>query len=120
MTKKKHHIIKLSDTYSEMIASRAAIINLFSTILTDVNSIEIDFKRISFVSRAAVHQLIKEKENLQKNDNIEVVFSNLNRTVKEMFDAVEKSIKTPKKDINKIKKVQFNTDQEFYDFLLSR
>ncbi len=118
MTKNKNHIIiKLSEHYKNSIASRAAIINLFTIDLTEIKTIEIDFSYITFISRSATHQFIKEKERLENTLKIKADFINLSSEVKEIFDLVAKSIESPKPVTSSIHRVHFSTPKEFQSFL---
>ena len=116
MQKNKNHIIlKLSEHYKNSIASRAAIINLFDIDLT--KTLEVDFSDITFVSRSATHQFIKEKERIENTLKIKVDFINLSSEVKEIFDLVTNSIETPKPVTSSIHRVHFSTQKEFKSFL---
>lgn len=117
--KKQHRILKLSEHFKDSVSSRAAIINLFAIDLSKVKTLEIDFSNIDFVSRSATHQLIKEKERLEKELHIKVSFCKRCREVKEMFDIVSKSLKTAQsaKNISTVHRVIFSTPKEFRNFL---
>lgn len=119
MTHKEQHIVlSLSEHFKNSVLSRAAVINLFDIDFSKAKTVEIDFSTIDFVSRSATHQLIKEKERLEKTLPVKVNFLNLNKKVKEMFEVVSKSIETPKPQVSTIHRVHFSTPKEFQSFLL--
>ena len=119
MTRNKNHIVlKLSEHYNNSIASRAAIINLFDIDLTEIKILEIDFSDITFVSRSATHQFIKEKERIENTLKIKVDFINLSSEVKEIFELVANSIESPKPVTSSIHRVHFSTPKEFQSFLM--
>lgn len=118
MLKDKNHIkIKLSEHYKNSIASRAAIINLFDIDFLKIKSVEMDFSDISFASRSATHQLIKEKERLENKLHIKVSFSNLSAEIKKIFELVSKSIEAPKPLTSSIHRVHFSNQKDFQSFL---
>ncbi len=118
MLKDKIHIkIKLSEHYKNSIASRAAIINLFDLDFSQIESLEVDFSDITFVSRSATHQFIKEKERIANNFQVKVVFSNVTTELKEIFEIVNESIENPKTLTSSIHRVYFSTQKEFQNFL---
>ena len=57
------------------------------------DKIILDFENITFISRAAADQLLKEKEKLSKK-NIEVSFLNLNNNTSEMLAMVSQRAKS--------------------------
>lgn len=119
MLKNKNHIkvIKLSDHYNSSIASRVAIINLFDIDLSEIKTLEVDFSDITFISRSATHQFIKEKKRIEKTLHIKVDFLNISAKLKELFEIVSKSIASPKPLTSSIHRVRFSTQKEFQSFL---
>ena len=119
MAKRKQHItLKLFENFNSSISSRAAIINLFNFDFTKVKTLEVDFSKVSFLSRSAAHQLIKEKERYDNKYNIKVKFTNRSKMVKEMLDTVNKSLKIPQSKSIPVQRVYFSTQKEFNQFML--
>ena len=116
-TSSKNTTITLSETLKESILSRSAIINLFSHIDTrKVQSVDVDFENITFVSRSASHQLIIEKRELEK-ENVEVAFVKMSTEVKKMIEVVKKSLDKPK-EVPHIHQVHFSSQKKLQKYLL--
>ena len=111
---KTKSIVHLSAIFTDSIASRAAVINLFRDVTEKIQSIALDFEDITFISRSASHQFMLEKERFEKK-KIKVEFLSVSRQVKEMFEAIHEASKK-EKESPKIHRVRF-TSPSFQNFL---
>lgn len=110
--------IGLSTYFDEQISNRASIDSIFKTQIEEKYIYSIDFKDISFLSRAAAHELITWL-NLLSERGIELTLMNLTLPVKDMLDAVKESRKYNMKKATFVEHLSFETENELDDFLLS-
>jgi len=109
----KQKTILLYDLVSSQLNSRAYVQSLFST-MDDVGLV-LDFSKIDFVSRSAIHELIKQQAIAsQQGRAINVI--RMSTEVKKMYTMVKNSIETPTDKNTKPAEV-INTDIK--SFLLS-
>lgn len=81
-------IISLAKSFKDSISSRAAVRNLFTDNMKEINSIILDFKGIEFISRSAAHQVLIETERIAKN-KIDVTRLNESDSIQAMFRVVD-------------------------------
>jgi len=110
-------IINLGEAIASSISSRDIISSKIKKLIlsADTEIVYLSFKEVDFVSRSAAHEFLLLKDNLL-NNKIHVYFSYLNKSVKQMFEVVERSRKKKTKiikfkaehlDINDLQKVAF-------------
>ena len=109
--------IKLSDYLNKQLINRTTVNSIFEKSTND-NKIIADFSGIDFISRAAAHELLNVKEQLNKK-NIYLSFTNINNEVFQMIAKVEKSKKTNIKSATFVNKVVFKNETELNKYLLS-
>ena len=63
----------------------------------------LDFFNVEFVSRSAVHELLKLKEEYKIKENKYLIFKNTNDDISKMFEIVAQSMAIKKKPVSNIK-----------------
>ena len=86
--------IILKKRFDKIISTRAAIDEVFSFDLSNLEEISIDFADIFFISSSAAHQLVLKIREYEKRD-IEVILLNMNDEVERMINIA----KTDRKNI---------------------
>lgn len=109
--------IVLCDVFDVQISGRSAVDSIFTDI-SGVHHLILDFSSIAFISRSAAHQLLSRMNQLQ-SDRITVEMISLDSEVSKMINRVRQSIKNPKKLATYVEFLNFSSETELEDFVLS-
>jgi len=104
--------IKLSVNGRENIQSRDEVSLLFDQDYTAIDKLVFDFENINFISRSPAHEFLKQADSARNDHGVDVEFDAMNEDVTKMFEIIKKSVITK---IQKIKKIPYDSSQEFYD-----
>jgi anti-anti-sigma regulatory factor len=109
--------IVLSDVFDVQLTGRFAVDSIFTDI-SGVHHLILDFSSIAFISRSAAHQLLSRMNELQ-SDRITVEIISLDSEVSKMINRVRQSIRNPKKLATYVEFLNFASEEELEDFVLS-
>jgi len=114
MKKNNKATINIAEAIATIIGSRDLIDSLAKSVSkSKANLVELDFKKVKFVSRSAAHALLSIKEDFLRKDSNkkELVFINANKDVETMLRIVAANRALPKrKDIEfKPEKIDINS-----------
>ena len=107
--------IKLHKKFDNIISTRAAIDEVFSSDTRKLEEIYIDFSEISFISSSAAHQLVLKMREYEKK-NIQVTLLNMKEEVERMINIA----KTDRKNIftsQPVEVVEVISEEELEDLL---
>lgn len=103
MTKKSTKI-NIFQVIAPVLGSREVVSSLKKIIIkTRAKRVDLDFKKVKFVSRSAAHELLKLKEELFYKNKKVIQFVNLNDDIAQMLKIVASSRAVSKKEIPKLK-----------------
>lgn len=100
---------RLKDYIGETIDLRESIIRLFDSVIlnSSIDTLVFDFSGVTFISRAAADQLLKEQTRCLTK-GVKLIFRNVDNDVNEMLQHVTRasssSIKAPSLPIRQIKR----------------
>lgn len=101
--------INIFQTIAPILGSREIVDNLKKVVIkARTKRVDLDFKKVKFISRSAAHELLKMKEKLFYVNKKEVQFINTSLNVAQILEAVASSRAVPKKEIPKSKIDTFN------------
>jgi anti-anti-sigma regulatory factor len=113
----KSEIIQLSSLFNEKINGRSAVKLLFQKIEHN-RYVVFDFSNIIFISRAAAHEMAILLEEYQKK-GFYISLRNISPHVNQMLDTVSESRKVDFKKATFVKRLQFSSEREMKNYLLS-
>lgn len=111
------HIISLSSLFNEKINGRSSVKVLFQQV-KDNKYVIFDFTDITFISRAAAHELAVLLEDYQKRD-FTISFKNVTDDVNQMLDTITESRKVDLKNATLVNRLHFKSEREMKKYLLS-
>ena len=109
--------ISLSEFHSDQINGRSAV-RATLTEDKDASLVVYDFEGITFLSRSAAHEILEVISESQKLGK-QVTLKHLTPQVAEMLDRVEDSKKHNIKTATYVERLQFTSEQELEDFLMT-
>lgn len=87
----------MSSMTAAIISSRDTLVLVKEAVeQAETNSVNLDFRAVEFISRAAAHELLKIKEEFRVAKNKEVAFINTNQSVTDMLRLVAANRAVPK------------------------
>lgn len=92
--------IKLSKHVDNALNTRSAVRSILANINngSSLVSILFDFDKIDFVSRNAMHEILNTKQTLE-NQDLMVVFENMNQQVQSMYKLVSEASSNNKRSV---------------------
>ena len=108
---------KIISPNSERILGRDAVKQMFITKVVN-NELILDMRNIEFLSRAAAHELIFQKEKLD-NTGQNLILKNIKLEVSRMIDSVRHSFKKDKSQSNfrEVTIYDFDSEKELEEFI---
>ena len=103
MKGKNSKIINVAKVVAPILGSRDVISDLKRAILeTRAERVDLNFKKIKFISRSAAHELLKIKEELFYKYKKEIKFINTGENIEQMLRIVAASRAIPRKEAPKL------------------
>jgi anti-anti-sigma regulatory factor len=110
MKKIKKSTIKMADVIAPIIGSRDLVDSLEKSVSgSKADSVELDFKNVTFVSRSAAHALLIMKEDFLRkasSSKKDISFVNVNEDIETMLRTVAANRALPKK-----KEIEFKPER---------
>lgn len=103
MKEKKRKIINIAKIVAPILGSRDVISALKNSILeTRAERVDLNFKKVKFISRSAAHELLKIKEELFYKHKKEIRFTNAEESIEQMLRVVASSRAIPRREVPKL------------------
>jgi hypothetical protein len=103
MKRKINKIINIANMVAPILGSRDIIGDLKKIILkTCADRVDLNFKKVQFISRSAAHELLKIKEELFYRYKKEIRFINTEENVEQMLRVVASSRAIPQREAPKL------------------
>lgn len=114
--------ISVLDILGKTLNSREAVYEVFRPInFSDFTSIQLDFKKVEFMSRSFADELFKYRLSLETEKNIYVNLVNINREISNILEAVSNSNLEGRsaRKVSKVNHIKLNSQEALSNYLLA-